>query len=405
MPIKEAIIIGGGIAGAASAIALTKHNSFKCHIFEVRSEPATIGGAVNLTPNALRYLEHLEVLDKLTTKGCETKFIDVASHRTGQQLGRIDYRNLKKFKHHALRVMRFELLEALLDTLKELGVDVQYGKKITSVSESNDKIVARFEDGATIEGDLLLGCDGIHSAIRAKFIEPERKPTYTGVANSFGFLDVSELRDDIPIDTTTLFSGRYGSLLLSYTDSPKTHLYVSAVQGTQDVGSREGWVVKGGDQEALKQDLLRRFSAPTVPFVEKIIPRIESLTLYPIYRLSDDGIWSSGRMILLGDAAHAMPPQGESVGLALEDVVLLSRILEHHNDKSVTGMFSYYEQLRRSRINAAVKEANFGFETIKDRGWITTVIMDWLTWAVLAWRAKRKEEEFAFDVRDIVLDF
>ena len=100
-----------------------------------------------------------------------------------------------------------------------------------------------------------------------------------------------------------------------------------------------------------------------------------------------------------------MPPQGESVGLALEDVVLLSRILEHHNTKSVTEMFKYYGQLRRPRINAAVKEANFGFETIKDRGWFTTVIMDWLTWAVLAWRAKRKEEEFAFDVRDMILSF
>lgn len=100
-----------------------------------------------------------------------------------------------------------------------------------------------------------------------------------------------------------------------------------------------------------------------------------------------------------------MPPQGESVGLALEDVVLLSRILEHHEARPVEELFLRYDDLRRPRINAAVKEANFGFETIKDRGWVTTIIMEWLTWIVLAWRATRKEEEFIFDVRNIELGF
>jgi salicylate hydroxylase len=99
-----------------------------------------------------------------------------------------------------------------------------------------------------------------------------------------------------------------------------------------------------------------------------------------------------------------MPPQGESVGLALEDVLLLSRILMHDIARSVPEMFEQYDKMRRARIEAAVKEANFGFETIKDRGWLGIVIMEWLTWAVLAWRAKRKDEEFAFDVRDLKID-
>lgn len=100
-----------------------------------------------------------------------------------------------------------------------------------------------------------------------------------------------------------------------------------------------------------------------------------------------------------------MPPQGESVGLALEDVVLLSRIIQHHERMPIEQLFKHYDQLRRPRINAAVKEANFGFETIKDRSWFTTMLMDWFTWIFLWWRASRKEDEFAFDVRDISLDF
>jgi len=99
-----------------------------------------------------------------------------------------------------------------------------------------------------------------------------------------------------------------------------------------------------------------------------------------------------------------MPPQGESVGLALEDVILLSRILEGHHTRPIQGLFQRFDDLRRPRINAAVKEANFGFETIKERGWFATIIMEWLTWIVLAWRASRKESEFSFDIRTLALE-
>ena len=402
MAIKHAIIIGGGISGVAAALALTKFNCFTCSVFEVRLEPATIGGAINLTPVALRYLELLGVLERLQGIGCEVKRIEVASLRTGKGLGNINF-DSEKFKHRALRVMRQDLLQAMLATLEELGVEVQYGMSIDSVLEENETITATFKDGRTVEGDILLGCDGIHSAVRTLFVEPERKPQYTGVANAYGILDGADLHDTIPIESTTLFFGRFGSLLLSYVNTERTRLYLAAVMGTKDVGSREGWTIKGGDQATLKQDLLRRFSGTTLPSLETLLQRTDAITLYPVYRLSENGKWISGRMLLLGDAAHAMPPQGESVGLALEDVVLLSCILKHHDSKPVPELFQRYDDLRRPRINAAVKEANFGFETIKDRGWIGTIMMEWLTWIVLAWRATRKEEEFSFDVRDIDL--
>ncbi|KAF2740092.1 putative salicylate hydroxylase [Polyplosphaeria fusca] len=403
MAINEAIIIGGGIAGVAAAIALTKFNHFKVAVFEIRPEPATIGGAINLTPNALRYLEHLGVKPKLQLRGCEVNCIQVLSHRTGQPLGTVDFANIEP---HALRVMRFDLLQAMLETLRELDVQVQYSKRLIAIEEDVERITATFEGGMIAKGELLLGCDGIHSVTRTKFIQPARKPEYTGVANAYSFLNIEDdVCDMLPIDTTSLYSGRHGSLLLSYADPAHRRLYVSAVMATADVGSREGWTVKRREQDALKADLVRRFGHPSLPFFETILQKLEAITLYPVYKLSESGVWSSGKMILVGDAAHAMPPQGESVGLALEDVILLSRILEHHQIKSIGDMFNCYDTMRRPRIDAAVKEANFGFETIKDRGWLGNIIMDWLTWFFLAWRQKRKSEEFSFDVRHNAIVF
>src|SRR4051812_31265519 len=216
MPVTQAIIIGGGIAGLAAGLALTRHNRITCSIFETRSKPATIGGAINLTPNALRYLEHLGVLPRLLPHGYEVKHIELLSHRSGQNLGKINFDSPKKFQHRALRVMRIDLIHAMLETLDELGAQVQYNKRIVAVLQENDKITAVFEDGQEIVGDILLGCDGIHSVIRTKFIEPTRRPEYTGIASIYGFLDVADIQEDIPIETTTLYTGRFGSLLLSY---------------------------------------------------------------------------------------------------------------------------------------------------------------------------------------------
>lgn len=306
MPVQRVIIIGGGIAGVAAALALTKHNGMSCSVFEIREEPTTIGGAIGLTPKALRYLDHLGVLSKLQPQGCEVKTIDVMSQRTGKKLGTINFDNLEKFKHRGLRVMRYQLLEAMLETLEEFGVKIHYGMKIKSASETGGTISATFEDGTTVDGDILLGCDGIHSAVRMKFVQPERKPEYTGIANAYGFIDATGLQHPLPIDTSSLYSGRFGSLLFTYTEPTKSHVYFAAVMRAEDVGSREGWSVKGQDQKALKDDLLRRFSTPTLPFMEAVLQRAEDFTLYPVYKLPPNGDWTFGRILLLGDAAHAV---------------------------------------------------------------------------------------------------
>jgi salicylate hydroxylase len=306
MQIQHAIIIGGGISGIAAALALTRLNGMACSIFEIRSKAAAIGGAINLTPNALRYLEHLGVLPRLMPHGCEVKYIEVTSLRNGQRLGTINYDNLEKFKYRALRVMRCDLIEAMLATLEELGVAVQYGMEIESIVEEHGKITAIFGGGQSVEGDILLGCDGIHSAIRTKFIQHERIPQYTGVANVYGLLDATDLQDIVAIDATTLFFGSFGSLLLSYTNVEKSRLYIAAVMSATDVGSREGWTLKGEDQGTLKSDLLRRFSSPTLPALATVIQRVKTLSLYPVYRLSENGRWTSGSILLLGDAAHAV---------------------------------------------------------------------------------------------------
>lgn len=317
MPIEKVIILGGGIAGIGSALALSKtsiNNKLTATVYEIRDTPSTIGGAINLTPNALRYLDHIGVLPKIRSLGADVPYIEIFSHRNGAKLGILSFDKPERFGGvKAMRIQRGDLLGAMLETAKEAGIEVKYGKRAVEIdmhgvnNETGDGTVkVRFADGETTEGNLLLGCDGIHSFVRAA-VQPDRKPVYSGIATAYGMFDDDEnLKAELPFVSTGLWSGRLGSLMCSWVNPPKTKLYVAGVMETKDVESREGWKLRGADENAVKEDIKRRFKTPNIPYLEKMVDRVDAFFLYPVFKLPPHGIWSKGAAILLGDAAHAV---------------------------------------------------------------------------------------------------
>ena len=96
-----------------------------------------------------------------------------------------------------------------------------------------------------------------------------------------------------------------------------------------------------------------------------------------------------------------MPPQGESIGLCLEDVMLLSKVLKEKPSDEALQIFETYEFLRRERIEKAFEKADWSWETVKDKGWLGGLMMEYMTGAFLWWTKKSREEELAYDVRDV----
>lgn len=317
MPFEKIIILGGGIAGLGSALSLSKASigsKLTTTVYEIRDVPSTIGGAINLTPNALRYLDHTGVLPKLKSLGADVPFIEVYSHRNGAKLGALNFDKPEQFGGvRAMRIQRGELLQAMLETAKEAGIQVKYGKRAVEIDMTNvndetgeGTVKVRFEDGELAEGNLLLGCDGIHSYVRSA-VQPERKPVYSGIATAYGMMDEAEdLKPELPFVSTALWSSRIGSLMCSWSNPPKTKLYVAAVMETKDVQSREGWKLRGADEKAVKEDIKRRFKTPKIPYLEKMVEGVDAFFLYPVFKLPPHGKWSKGAALLLGDAAHAV---------------------------------------------------------------------------------------------------
>ncbi|KAK4236113.1 hypothetical protein C8A03DRAFT_17209 [Achaetomium macrosporum] len=436
----HAIIIGAGPAGLAAALALHHQQShsrpIRVTILERRQQQTSttlgLGGAINLTPLAMRYLDALGVGPRLRPLGVRVSpGIAILSHRTGALLGRL-WPGVD-----ALRVLRRDLVGAMVETVKEAalggggggGIEVRYGVDVRGIEESAEGrsvkvrfIVAGVDGGGggggngeeqVIEADFLLGCDGIHSFVRSSFVDPERKKTYSGRASAYGYVTVSGEPGDAGIvaadgsravEVSTLISGQRGSLLVSFFEPSLSKLYLATViaqpEGPDGMDGRQA---TGEDKEAVKRDFMSRFRGGGLAGLEDVVRRCEEWVSFPIYMIPPGGVWSRGRVLLLGDAAHAMPPQGESTGVAIEDGVLLAHVFSRRDTRSVAQMFADYEGLRRPVINKTYDETLYRWGKVGDRGWFAAVVMDWFTmlyiWIMNSW----SRDNFGRDVRELVL--
>ncbi|KAF2658286.1 FAD/NAD(P)-binding domain-containing protein [Lophiostoma macrostomum CBS 122681] len=434
------IILGGGIAGLTTALSLTKFSpptlpSPKITIYEIRPEPATIGGAVNLTPNALRLLSHLGALSEIRAAnyGAECPAVEIFDLYTGLKLAESSFRGpegkgLGSPPFTALRITRGEALKGVLAAIeKHATIELICGKKTVDIHEDTSGVTLTFADGGTATADVLIGCDGIHSVARLKHVEPERKSVYSGICNAFGFAPrrkadtdtdatANNPNPDSPFEpthfsTSAMNLGRRGMLLTSFHDAAQETIYVGALMQVPEIASRDGWKAAGADADKTRRDMLERYAGAKLELIRHVIEDAQDLFLWPVFTLSKGGKWATQRVMLIGDSAHAMPPQGESTGIVFEDGVLFARCLGRWMEegqgqgKPVKEAFDAYERLRRGRIDVAFDESQSVVKTVNDAGWfahkLKTNIVPWYLW----WTRGYREKHFVEDVTTCELGY
>lgn len=328
------VIVGAGPAGLSAALAIAQHPSsshpVRITVLELRDAPHTIGGAVNMTPLALRYLDALGAGPRLRPRGHAGSAIEMVAHRTGALLATL-WPDVD-----ALRVRRQDVVESLTETaLQDVDpsvLQIVYGAKVQSLEEHGDgddggvrvTYTSRTaQDPVVVDADVVLGCDGIHSFVRRTFVEPDRPETYTGKCVAYGFIATSPAddeegarwtrRDGEPLvrHTTLVQHGAESLLLARYRPETATEeqqgLYLAAVMPVAAKGSsadRAGWAVQ--DKEALRTQIRDVFAGSSIACLEEIVARCEDWFFYPVHMLPPGGVWSKGRVLLLGDAAHAV---------------------------------------------------------------------------------------------------
>jgi FAD-dependent urate hydroxylase len=341
---KRALIIGAGIGGPVAAVAL-KRAGFEPVVFERQRGAIELRGSfLGLGANGLRVLRELELLDAvLSADTIPIETVEVSS-TTGRFLGRIPNGSLDRETSTVL-IMRGTLHRILADAAKQLGVSIEYGKEYVGHRRVGGGIVASFTDGSEARGALLIGADGIHSAVRRVTFPAERAPRFTGKLNITGVADV-------PTFPATQGNMRivWGRCALFGYAAREGQVWWSA--DLRHPRQRCDAPLDGWTTEDWRRRLRAAF-ADDPPFIRQLINATPHMVTTEVRDLTGLRAWHHDRVVLMGDAAHAVVPStSQGAALAIEDAIVLAKCLRDAAD--LQSAFRRYEELRRARAERMV---------------------------------------------------
>lgn len=342
-PRPRAIIIGAGIGGATAAIALIRAG-LEVTVYERAPEPREVGAGISIWSNAIAALRRIDAAEPVLAAGQQMLIGELRTDR-GRVLSRADMAALDRpLGEHGVLIHRADLLDALLSRLPE-GT-VRFGRTLTDWRARGDgerepiRITARFDTTEEDTADLLIGADGIHSAVRRIMKLDEPPPRYAGYTCWRGLCEFPESRWPRGRICEAWGRGtRFGITRLG--DGPaatngRGRIYWFAVANAPQ-GSTYA------DHKAELRRLFRDWFDP-VPEIIEATPAEAiihgDILDRPMLRLAKRAVqWSShhGRVILLGDAAHPTTPNlGQGACMAIEDGVCLADLVRDYQDSPTT---------------------------------------------------------------------
>jgi FAD-dependent urate hydroxylase len=338
--IRTALIVGGGIAGPATAMALQKAG-IDAVVYEAHPTSAD-GNGVFLTL-ASNGIDALRVLDMDKPPGFATPGITLRSW-TGKRLGET------RTGRTSRTTKRADLYRALHDEALARGVPIQHGKRLVDARETGDGVRAVFADGSEATGDVLIGCDGVHSTVR-RLIDPKAPgPAYAGLITNGGYARGVRV-DSEPGSYEMIFGKR---AFFGYATAPDGEVWWFANLPRRDEPARGELRAVSGEE--WRSRLLHLFAGDAGPAVPLIGATPEMLAMTPIHAIPHLPVWHRGRMIVIGDAAHApSPTSGQGASLSIEDGVVLAKCLRDLPD--VPAAFARFEATRRPRVERIIKWA------------------------------------------------
>ena len=386
----RAIIIGGGIAGPTAAMALQRV-AIEAVLYE--AHPRTtgeVGSYFTVTPNGLGALRAIGALHTATAIGFPTHK-NVLWNDRGRRLGTIPLGEPLPDGTVSQTIKRARLSRALQDEAIRRGVHVEFGKRLVDASTSADgRVVARFQDGSEAIGDLLVGADGVHSVTR-HIIDPSAPGgRYVGLVNFGGYTSNGGVVAER--EAWHLIFGRRA--FFGYNVSASGDAVWFANVPRQEVTPSER---ASTSAESWKCQLLELFADDRGPAVDLIRRGELELAADNTYDLPHVPTWHNGRMIIIGDAAHApAPSSGQGASMAMEDAVVLAKALRDVPD--IPAAFDTYEQLRRERVERIVAEGARGSSS-KTPGALGRLVRDLMLPIVFRFFVREKSLAWMYNYR------
>ncbi len=344
------LIAGGGIGGLTTAIAL-RHHGIEALVLEQVGKLAEIGAGIQIAANAAIVLRELGLEAAIRSVGVKPQSYDYRDLRTGRKLYQAPLGDeaAKRYGAPMYNIHRADLVQILSDAVPAEAK--RFGARVAAVSQDSDGVEVMLENGDAVRGDVLIGCDGIHSAVRRHLRGEEQKH----------FANILMWRSLIPAERVESLDlpecGNYwfgpGRTLITYWVRPKKLYSVLASVPANEV-QRESW-----DDNGDISDMLRSFE-DAEPRARKMLEQCPSVFITGMFYRDPIDNWTSGRITLLGDAAHPMVPfLAAGAGQSIEDAWTFARVLSRRRDDVPGALLEYQRRRlpRTTRIQAGARAA------------------------------------------------
>lgn len=340
MGVARVLVIGGGIAGSATALALHRAG-LDVEVHEAHPDSAEdLGAFLTVASNGMRALAQLDASAVVTALGFPLTSMRVLDG-TGMELAHtpIGEAGDPLLQYRCLR--RGDLSSALQAEAARRGIAVRHGARLTGVRQDTGGVTARFADGSTATGDLLIGADGLGSTVRRTALDAVQ-PLYAGQFVFYGCTDAAPVADgDACITMIRGSSAAFGVAV-----SPEGEAYWFARVSGDPLSAEQLAQSSPADRREMLLPLLRK---DTTPAADIVAATGEEILVTNATEIPTGTPWRSGRVLLVGDAAHAASPAtGQGASMALEDAVILAKCLRDAPDTD--SALTRFEELRRPRV-------------------------------------------------------
>ncbi len=337
------LIIGCGIAGTTTAIAL-KRAGIQSIIYEAYPEPGDeVGSFLGLTPNGQDVLKTFGIAKPILADGFLTHGFHF-SNASGKSLGTVP--------SDTVTIKRGSITKGLRAEVMRQGTHIEYGKKLKDIAVIHkDRVTAHFEDGTEVQGSAIIGADGIHSRTRQITFPDSPQPKYTGLISS-GAIANNKINLPTSKGKMEMIFGK--KAFFCYLVRPDGLIYWFANIGQNHEPKR-------GELDAISNDqwknMLLGMHVDDQPVIRQIIKSTQTpIARYPIYDIQSIPKWHKGRVCLIGDAVHAPAPSaGQGASLALEDGIVIAKCLRDIAD--IEQAFATFVSLRKERAEKLVKQS------------------------------------------------
>ncbi|QBR04107.1 FAD-dependent monooxygenase [Paraburkholderia pallida] len=336
-------IAGAGIGGLAAAIAL-RQRGCEVVVVEQAAQLGEVGAGVQMSPNAVKVLRAIGVEPLIRDLSCEPLAFTGRDWRSGRVLYRTPIKGTYERVYGAgyYHVHRADLHRALIERLGD--TDLRLGLRVAGIEQDRHAASLKLESGETIEADVIIGADGIHSAIRRSILGDE-KPRFTGNICWRGMVPVDALPKGHVELASSNWLGPKGHVVHYYVKGGAMVNFVAVYE--TDEWTQESWSTPSSVDEILKtyagwnQELLTTFS------------KAERCFKWALYDRDPLARWSQGRVTLLGDAAHPMLPfLAQGAAMAIEDgYELASKISDVQSLAGIEEALAEYERQRIPRTS------------------------------------------------------